>query len=77
MVKIKSIIPNGTRDFTSEECYKREYLCNKVKDVFNKWGYKEVCTPTIEYYETFNYCTDTLKEEEMYKFFIIQDVFYY
>lgn len=69
MVKIKSIIPNGTRDFTSEECYKREYLCNKVKDVFNKWGYKEVCTPTIEYYETFNYCTDTLKEEEMYKFF--------
>lgn len=67
--EIKSIIPNGTRDFTSDECYKREYLVNNVKDIFEKWGYKEISTPTIEYYETINCCSDTLKEEEMYKFF--------
>ena len=37
--------------------------------MFEKWGYGEISTPTVEYYETFNHNTQSLKEEEMYKFF--------
>lgn len=37
--------------------------------MFEKWGYGEISTPTVEYYETFNHKTQSLKEEEMYKFF--------
>lgn len=67
--EIKNIIPEGTRDFTMDECTKRNYISKKVIETFIKWGYREVVTPTIEFYETFNHKTQSLKEEEMYKFF--------
>lgn len=65
----KNIIPEGTRDLIGDECSTRESLTQKVKGVFTKWGYSEVITPTVEYYNTFHYKTQSLKEEEMYKFF--------
>lgn len=69
MLKIKSIIPEGTRDFTTDECNRRKKVIEVISSVFSKWGYREIATPTIEYYETFNHKTQSLKEEEMYKFF--------
>ncbi|MBU3108328.1 ATP phosphoribosyltransferase regulatory subunit [Clostridium gasigenes] len=65
----ENIIPEGTRDLIGDECSVREELIKKVKGVFTKWGYDEVITPTVEYYNTFHYKTQSLKEEEMYKFF--------
>lgn len=65
----KNIIPEGTRDLIGVECGVREELIKNVKGVFTKWGYDEVITPTVEYYNTFHYKTQSLKEEEMYKFF--------
>lgn len=66
---MKKIIPEGTRDYTFEECFKRNDIIEKIKYVFKLWGYREISTPTIEYYDNFNNKTKTLKEEEMYKFF--------
>ncbi|MBB6622751.1 ATP phosphoribosyltransferase regulatory subunit [Clostridium gasigenes] len=65
----ENIIPEGTRDLLGDECSVREELIKNVKSVFTKWGYDEVITPTVEYYNTFHYKTQSLKEEEMYKFF--------
>lgn len=65
----ENIIPEGTRDLIGDECSVREELIKKVKSVFTKWGYDEVITPAVEYYNTFHYKTQSLKEEEMYKFF--------
>ncbi len=65
----ENIIPEGTRDLIGDECSVREELIKKIKSVFTKWGYDEVITPTVEYYNTFHYKTQSLKEEEMYKFF--------
>ena len=67
--KIKKVIPEGTRDYTIEECFKRNKIIEKIKNIFRLWGYREVSTPTIEYFDNFNSKTKTLKEEEMYKFF--------
>lgn len=69
MIYIKTIIPEGMRDFTVDECKKRNRIINAITDVFKRWGYSEVSTPTIEYYDTFNHNAQSLKEEEMYKFF--------
>lgn len=69
VIKISNVIPEGTRDFTIDECIKRRRIVDKVTDIFDKWGYSEISTPTIEYYETFNHKSQSLKEEEMYKFF--------
>ena len=68
-VEIKNIVPEGTRDFTIDECKKRNNIVKTIIGVFEKWGYGELATPTVEYYETFNHKTQSLKEEEMYKFF--------
>ncbi|MGL5353903.1 MAG: ATP phosphoribosyltransferase regulatory subunit [Clostridium sp.] len=65
----KNIIPEGTRDLVGVECKNRKDLIYNVNGVFDKWGYDEVITPTVEYYNTFHYKTQSLREEEMYKFF--------
>lgn len=68
-VYIKNVIPEGMRDFTIDECKRRNKIIKRTTNIFEKWGYNEVSTPTVEYYDTFNHKTQSLKEEEMYKFF--------
>lgn len=65
----KNILPEGTRDLILNECIVKRYIEREIDDIFYKWGYKEIITPTVEFYETFNYNSQTLKEEDMYKFF--------
>ena len=65
----KNILPEGTRDLILNECIVKRYIERDIDDIFYKWGYKEIITPTVEFYETFNYNSQTLKEEDMYKFF--------
>lgn len=65
----KNIIPDGTRDLTNEECIKKNKITNSINNVFNTWGYKEVVTPSIEFYDGFRYEYSGLREEGIYKFF--------
>ena len=65
----KNILPEGTRDLFLEECAIKRWLQRNIDDSFSKWGYEEVITPTLEFYETFNCYPENLKEEDMYKFF--------
>ncbi len=45
--------PHGTRDIVFPEAYNKRILENSIAEIFIKWGYKEVVTPTYEYVETF------------------------
>ena len=65
----KNMLPEGTRDLILDECVIKRALERDIDEIFEKWGYKEVITPTLEFYETFNYNSQTLREEDMYKFF--------
>lgn len=65
----KNMLPEGTRDLILDECVIKRALERDIDEIFKKWGYKEVITPTLEFYETFNYNSQTLREEDMYKFF--------
>ena len=49
---MKPSIPKGTRDFLPSEVYKREYIFNIIKKVFQKYGYVPIETPTMENLET-------------------------
>ena len=68
-MKKKNILPEGTRDLILDECIVKRAIERAIDDIFYKWGYKEIITPTVEFYETFNHDSQTLKEEDMYKFF--------
>lgn len=49
---IEPKILKGTRDFGPEEMAKRMYVMNKVRGVFERYGYDTIETPVIEYAET-------------------------
>ena len=45
---VKPTIPSGTRDFSPEEVYKRQFIFNTIRSVFEKYGYQPIETPTME-----------------------------
>lgn len=44
----KPSIPKGTRDFTPEEMFKRNYIFNTIRDVFQLYGFRQIETPAME-----------------------------
>ncbi|MGY3054280.1 histidyl-tRNA synthetase [Pedobacter sp. UYEF25] len=48
MAIIKPSLAKGTRDFSPQEMFKRNHIFNTLKQVFLKYGYAEIQTPSIE-----------------------------
>jgi histidyl-tRNA synthetase len=44
----KPSIPKGTRDFSTDEMLKREYIFESIKKVFRLYGYQPIETPAME-----------------------------
>ncbi len=44
----KPSIPKGTRDFSTEEMLKRDYIFETIKQVFRLYGYQPIETPAME-----------------------------
>lgn len=62
-------IPSGMRDLVLGEAQRKKQLQLAIEAKLDRWGYEEVITPTIEYYQTYSVGFDDLQEESMYKFF--------
>lgn len=69
MPKWKIYTPEGVQDILFEECFLKRSLENKLRDVFGSSGYKEVETPTLEFYDVFSAESDLVPQETMFKFF--------
>jgi len=48
MSHIKPSIPKGTRDFTPPDYVRRKYIFTTIEQVFLKYGYKPIETPSFE-----------------------------
>ncbi len=48
MATIKPSIPKGTRDFLPETMYRRQYVIQTITDIFEKYGFQPLETPSIE-----------------------------
>ncbi|MBN2010586.1 histidine--tRNA ligase [candidate division KSB1 bacterium] len=48
MAVIKPGIPKGTRDFLPETMFRRQYVINTIRTIFEKYGYEPLETPSIE-----------------------------
>lgn len=48
----KPSIPKGTRDFSPEQVYKRNYIFNIIKECFERFGFEPIETPSFENSET-------------------------
>ena len=67
----KLLLPTayGTRDIIALEAYNKRIMETNIANIFIKWGYQEVVTPTYEFLDTFNIGTDKDMEAQSIKFF--------
>lgn len=67
----KILLPTayGTRDIVFPEAYNKRIMENTIAEIFTRWGYQEVVTPTYEYLNTFNLGSDRGMDEQSIKFF--------
>jgi ATP phosphoribosyltransferase regulatory subunit len=58
--------PIGMRDILPEVVERKTMLLKEIQLVLNKWGYRQIETPTLEYYDTVGGVSATL-EQKMFK----------
>ena len=61
------ITPEGTRDLLFEECLARRTVENKLTSLFRHFGYSEVVTPYMEFYDVFLGTSRMFRQESLYK----------
>lgn len=58
----------GTRDLLPEDMVKRRYVFERIREVFEAYGFKEILTPTFEYTKLFELRSGEEVVEQLYAF---------
>lgn len=61
--------PNGVNDILPDECSVKKEIESTIWSVFSSIGYKEVETPSFEYYDCYAGVGGQISQEHMFKFF--------
>ncbi len=61
--------PEGVRDIYNKECARKLAVQERIHEVFSSCGYKDIQTPTFEFFDIFNKERGSVASREMYKFF--------
>lgn len=61
--------PMGLTDILPEECERKKEVETVINDIFESMGYREIQTPTFEYYDVFSGGSGQISQENMFKFF--------
>ncbi|NLC69314.1 MAG: ATP phosphoribosyltransferase regulatory subunit [Clostridiaceae bacterium] len=69
MSKRNIYTPEGVQDILVEECYTKRGIEDSIRKVFRGFGYFEIETPSLEFYDTFSADGDLIPQEAMFKFF--------
>lgn len=67
MLELNYKLPQGLQDETFGSYKLKDNMINSVKSIFKSYGYREVSTPTFEYYDVFSNIEGTVGREEMFK----------
>ena len=65
------IAPKGTKDVLPVEVHKWQYMEDKINDICERFGYRQLRTPVFEYTELFDRGigdTTDVVQKEMYTF---------
>lgn len=61
------LTPEGTRDLLFEECAAKRAISERITKIFGSYGYSEVITPGLEFYDVFSGKGRSIPQEAMYK----------
>lgn len=60
-------LPRGTRIYLPDEAARKRHVEQRLLDVFARWGYREIVTPTFEFFDVLSLGTDVALQENMFK----------
>ena len=68
--------PEGVRDIYNGECARKSVIQERLHDVCLKYGYNDIQTPTIEFFDVFSKervchlmkCSNSLTDMEIHSF---------
>ena len=63
-----SPLPKGARIYLPDEAARKRQVETRLFDVLSRWGYRELVTPTFEYFDSLSRGTDVLLKEHMFTF---------
>jgi len=66
-VKPPTQLPKGARIYLPDEAARKRHVETRLLDVFARWGYREIVTPTFEYADVLATGTDAGVQENMFK----------
>ena len=57
--------PDGVRDIYNDECERKLKLQNKLHEVLKGYGYRDIETPTFEFFDVFNKSVGTTPSKDL------------
>jgi ATP phosphoribosyltransferase regulatory subunit len=60
-------LPKGARLYLPDEAARKRYVETRLVEVFGRWGYREIITPTFEFFDALAIGTDPAVQENMFK----------
>lgn len=67
MLHNKDLSPEGMDDLYGDEYQFKNETIKRMENVFRSFGYKNIMTPTIEYYYLYSELEDSLSKDQMFK----------
>lgn len=61
--------PEGVRDIYNEECERKLSIQQEMHRILKSYGYRDIETPTFEFFDVFSQDVGTTPSKELYKFF--------
>jgi ATP phosphoribosyltransferase regulatory subunit len=60
-------LPKGARIYLPDEAARKRHVEERLRDVFRRWGYRDIVTPSLEYADALAAGTDEAVQEKMFK----------
>ena len=61
--------PEGVRDIYNDECEKKHYILDRMRQVIQSYGYRFIEPPTFAFFDIFGQEVGTTPSKDLYKFF--------
>src|SRR5437667_12436487 len=66
-MKPSTQLPKGARIYLPDEAHRKRHVESRLFGVFGRWGYREIVTPTFEFFDVLSVGTDAVVQEDMFK----------
>ena len=68
MKRIPTQLPKGARIYLPDEAARKRHVEEALLGIFERWGYREIVTPSFEYLDVLSTGTDQSVQERMFTF---------